>query len=83
MGGNPMFEDVKLRARRCPKCGKYPDVIYEHFSATTTYDILDHGLLDTMGQPDPGFPEGLSAECGCGHRWNLRGIEQIDGLEVE
>ncbi|MCK4544888.1 hypothetical protein KAU43_05065 [candidate division WOR-3 bacterium] len=75
----------KLRARRCPKCRKYPDSIHEIFEATITYDIGKHGLIDKESSLgfDQGLPCGVMAECSCGHRWKLNEIEQIDELEID
>ena len=77
------MDDIKYRARRCPKCRKYPHTVTEVIENTTSFEVLEHGILDhEEGIHEMGEYVRVFSECSCGHIWVNRGINQIWDLEV-
>jgi hypothetical protein len=58
---------------RCPKCRSRNLTLTESVGWTTTWTVRDGRLNRAAGIHEPGGICGpMTAECVCGHRWNLR-----------
>lgn len=75
-------ERVRIRRIRCPKCSCSPTSFIEvgsHF----TFFSAGPDWRDDEGVHEPGEYTHVLARCECGHRWKLRGVKQIIGLDVK
>ena len=76
-------EGVAIRRLRCPRCRKTPTEAIEHGRWSSSWAISDDGKLrDTEGYHEAGDYTHVTAKCSCGHRWRVRGVMQITGLDL-
>ena len=70
-----------LRARRCPKCKRFPIEITEFTEWSMTFEVGRGGIIAEEGDGNPQDIVRVQATCSCGHVWVLKGIKQKDELE--
>lgn len=69
-----------MRLRRCPRCGALPASYIEVWDGHGIHFDAEDGIPVDVGYLFEGNPSHVIALCGCGHRWQLRGIRQITEL---
>ena len=72
------LKECGYRSRRCPKCGAYPDTLVEKIIGEILWDVEDGVARDVCA--DYKDVEKVTAHCGCGHIWRLRGILMVTQL---
>jgi hypothetical protein len=68
---------------RCPRCRAKGENVYliEFWkNSSVEFDQNADGTIEKEGVLREGDPYKVQANCGCGHRWTLRGITQIVNL---
>lgn len=68
----------RVKPPRCPKCGLKPQYYIEIWANHTIHFGTDaDGRPDDEGALIEGDPHSVMAECPCGHKWRLKGVQQI------
>lgn len=75
-------ERVPIRRLRCSKCGEEPVRLLESWHAYIAFEVKD-GARSAEGHKHEDSPYLVTAECKCGHRWDLRCAKQITGVDRE
>jgi hypothetical protein len=79
---NGRFKPALTRLR-CPICRSASSHLTEVIDATTTWSVVDGKLNVQDGVHEPGYPQRVQGDCGCGHRWTIRGARSINGAITE
>lgn len=67
---------------RCPKCRKPPIRYVEYLSGFRhTRDADSNGKPEKEGINSEGDSDHVTAHCGCGHAWKLRGLRHMGQVE--
>lgn len=70
------------KVRKCPKCRQAAELYHEVWSGEQReYGVNPDGSVGVYHDVVPGDPHHVEAECGCGHRWRLRGVRQLTDLQ--
>lgn len=65
----------------CPLCGNAPIGFYELSVVENVFDQINGFAADEGNASAPIGFIGVDAECGCGHRWRLRGVKGIEAVQ--
>lgn len=76
------YQEIVESKVRCPKCKSDTLHLHEIWQGHSLTFSQENGTFDRKdGVCEPGDPYKVEGECkadGCGHRWTLKGVRQID-----